>query len=143
MTEDHGYLPHELEQFDRNIERASDDLRGKGIHERAAAGWLRQEVNLRTAWDEHDNRMRLKDRLDHVKAIRTRLQEMFDLVQAERTRLQASKDKLDKGLTGRHDLIMNVNGECQTLCDAREGINNVHDEVEERLRQVTPLCCSM
>ena len=136
MTDDHGYHPSELEQFDRNIEHASVDIRNKALHERHGAGWLCQEAKLRTVWDEHDNRMRLQDRVDHVKATKTRLQEMWDLVESESRRLAAEKARLDRGLTGRYDLIMNVNGECETLCLAREGINQVHDEVEKRLRAV-------
>lgn len=136
MYEENGFMPHELEQFDRNIEEASDDLRYKGLHERHTAEWLRQETNLRTKWDEHDTRMRLRDRIDHIEAVRARLQECHDLVAQEIKTLTDAKNGLDKGLTGRYDLIMNVNGECRSLCEARQGINNVHDEVEFQLRLV-------
>ncbi|OQV21818.1 putative Tektin-2 [Hypsibius exemplaris] len=135
MAQDHGYLPCELEQFNRNMEHASADIRGQALHERHGAEWLRQEAKLRTSWDEHGNRMRLKDRIDHVKALRSRLQEVWDLVDREEKLLGSEKTRLDKGLTGRHDLIMNVSGECEMLSQAREGINNVHDEVEDRLRK--------
>ena len=136
MGEDKGFTVHELEQFDRNIEHASNDLRNKALHGRHGAGWLRQEVELRTKWDEHDTRMRLEDRVDHLDAVLARLQQAHDLVEVEIKDLTEVKAGLDKGLTGRHGLIANVNEECLSLCEARQGINNVHDEVEQNLIQV-------
>ncbi|XP_055335376.1 tektin-2-like [Paramacrobiotus metropolitanus] len=143
MLESRGYYPAEREQFDRNIDFASDDLRSKSLHDRFSAGWLRQEVGLRSKWDEHDTRMRLRDRVDHVEAVRARLLEARDLIEKDGQLVTEAKNGLDKGLTGRYDLIMNVNGECRKLCDARQGINNVHDDVEDQLRMEAELAAQI
>lgn len=99
---------------------------------RQEARILRNETNNQTVWDEHDNRVRLADRIDTVNRWKEMLDKCLTNLDAEIDTLTQMKESAEQNLQAKN-LPLDVAIECLTLRESRRDIDVVKDPVEEEL----------
>ncbi|XP_012979296.1 tektin-2 [Mesocricetus auratus] len=99
---------------------------------RQEARVLRNETNNQTVWDEHDNRVRLAERIDTVNRWKEMLDKCLTDLDAEIDSLAQVKESAEQNLQAKN-LPLDVAIECLTLRESRRDIDVVRDPVEEEL----------
>ncbi|CAO2589026.1 Tekt2 [Lemmus lemmus] len=99
---------------------------------RQEARILRNETNNQTVWDEHDNRVRLAERIDTVNRWKEMLDNCLTNLDAEIDTLTQMKESAEQSLQAKN-LPLDVAIECLTLRESRRDIDVVKDPVEEEL----------
>ncbi|XP_057640754.1 tektin-2 [Chionomys nivalis] len=99
---------------------------------RQEARILRNETNNQTVWDEHDNRIRLAERIDTVNRWKEMLDKCLTNLDAEIDTLTQMKESAEENLQAKN-LPLDVAIECLTLRESRRDIDVVKDPVEEEL----------
>ncbi|XP_051028030.1 tektin-2 [Acomys russatus] len=93
---------------------------------------LRNETNNQTVWDEHDNRVRLEERISTVNRWKEMLDKCLTDLDAEIDTLAQMKESAEQNLQAKN-LPLDVAIECLTLRESRRDIDVVKDPVEEEL----------
>ncbi|ERE81627.1 tektin-4 [Cricetulus griseus] len=99
---------------------------------RQEARILRNETNNQTVWDEHDNRVRLAERIETVNRWKEILDKCLTDLDAEIDTLTQTKESAEQNLQAKN-LPLDVAIECLTLRESRRDIDVVKDPVDEEL----------
>ena len=103
---------------------------------RQEARQLRNETDIRTRWDQHDNETRLEERAEMIDKWRLTLEKTLADVNAEIDSLKEAKLDAERALEAKN-LPLAVTTDCLTIRDGRQNIDNVDDEVENQFKKVS------
>ena len=102
------------------------------------ARFLKNETNNRAKWGQYESNSRLADRIDHVNKWKDIMEIAFKDIETELHALSAAKFGLEHFLEIR-DKYVDANTECLTLRDSRRDHDNVFDDAEKELREVSAI----
>lgn len=97
---------------------------------------MRNETDIRTRWDQHDNETRLEERAEMIDKWRCTLEKTLADVNAEIDSLKEAKLDAERALEAKN-LPLAVTTDCLTIRDGRQNIDNVDDEVENQFKKVS------
>ena len=99
---------------------------------REEADWLCEDTKLQTDNAQEDVRYRIKEKLTTTTRWKQELQEELTMNTKQTESLKKNLSKLKKALI-KSDEPLKVNSECQHYRKSRIGIDNIQDDVEDKL----------
>lgn len=117
------------------ISADSEKNRNVSFQVRQEGRHLKNETDNQTWWDEHDNNVRLADRLDEIEEWRQILRYQIQDIDKEIEAIRFTKDKCENMLNDMR-VPLDVNIENHVTREGRLGVDLVRDEPEAELTNV-------
>lgn len=132
------YTPDDWRASNLSNYMASDRVRGGSERVRYDAARLCREIDDKTTRTQTDVGKKLGDRIGDIQFWKTELNNETDRVITESEALTRAKGVLEKTLAETENPL-HVAQECLYFREKRQGVDLVHDEVEKKLIEVSPM----
>ena len=128
------YSTHDWFTNNYAVSTNSERSRQSSFGVRQDAAFMRNDTNIKTRWDQHDNNTRLSDRIEDIRKWKDIMEDCLNRINREIALLTEAKDTTEAELAAL-EIPLEVANENLTMRDSRKGIDLVRDDVERELRK--------